>query len=50
MAPTGDKKANPRGAGDTSRAELRERIRHKGQARAGNNHRAEETGRGGGGP
>jgi hypothetical protein len=51
MAPTGDtgdKKGNPRGAGDTDRAALRERLRHKGKARAGSNPRAEEIGKGGG--
>jgi hypothetical protein len=49
MAPSPEKKkGNPRGAGDQDRAALRERIRRKGQARAGDNPRAEEVGRGGG--
>lgn len=49
MAPTdGVKKGNPRGAGDTDRSALRERIRRKGQQRAGDNPRPEETGRSGG--
>jgi hypothetical protein len=47
---TGAKKPNPRGAGSTDHAALRERLRRKGQARAGSNPRAEETGKGGGGP
>jgi hypothetical protein len=51
VAPTdGEKKGNPRGAGDRDRAALRRRLRSKGQARAGDNPRAEEIGKGGGGP
>lgn len=46
--PTGPKKGNPRGAGDTDRAALRERLRRKGRERAGGNPRAEEIGKGGG--
>ena len=48
MAPTTGERKNPRGAGDLDRAALRERIRRKGQQRAGDNPRAEETGRSGG--
>ncbi len=50
MAEKARKPGNLRGAGSTERKELRDRLRSKGQARRGDNPRAEEIGRGGGGP
>ena len=41
---------NPRGAGDGDRKALRDRLRNKGQARAGDGGKPEMTGQSGGGP
>ena len=50
MADTAKPPKNHRGAGDPDRKALRERLRNKGQSRAGDGGRPEMTGQSGGGP